>query len=135
MHREPQILKLQHFRKLQIAILWGTDSEQLQQELPQMEKAIGMQIPRPVKQAQIPTKGSKYGVGHNLYCIQDILIQANDQAFVKVCLAIAVPEGTYRLMTPKSGLATKGISEDAGVIDADYEGKVKVLLVRHRKLE
>jgi len=28
-------------------------------------------------------------------------------------------------------LATKGISVDAGVIDADYRGEIKVLLVNH----
>jgi len=32
-------------------------------------------------------------------------------------------------------LATKGITVDAGVIDADYRGEVKVLLVNHGKLD
>jgi len=54
---------------------------------------------------------------------------------VKISLAVAVPEGTYGRIAPRSGLATKGITVDAGVIDADYRGEVKVLLVNHGKLD
>ena len=48
---------------------------------------------------------------------------------------MAVPEGTYGRIAPRSCLATKGISVDAGVIDADYRGEVKVLLVNHNSTE
>jgi len=54
---------------------------------------------------------------------------------VNIGLAIAVPEGTYGHIAPRSGLATKGITVDAGVIDPDYRGEVKVLLVNHIKLD
>jgi len=54
---------------------------------------------------------------------------------VKIGLAVAVPEGTYGRIAPRSGLATKSITVDEGVIDADYRGEVKVLLVNHGKLE
>jgi len=54
---------------------------------------------------------------------------------VKIGLAVAVPEGTSGRIAPRSGLATKGITVDAGVIDADYRGEVKVVLVNHGKLD
>jgi len=54
---------------------------------------------------------------------------------VKVCVAVTVPEGTYGRIVPRSGLATKGITVDAGVIDADNRGEVKVLLGNHGKLD
>jgi len=54
---------------------------------------------------------------------------------VKIILAVAVPEGTYGRIAPRSGFATKGITVDAGVIDADYRCEVIVLLVNHRKLD
>jgi len=54
---------------------------------------------------------------------------------VKIGLAVAVPEGTYRRIAPRSGLATTGITVDAGVIDVDYRSEVKVLLVNHGKLD
>jgi len=46
MHREQQILKPQHFGKYQIAVVWGTHSEQLQRELPQPEKEMRIRIQR-----------------------------------------------------------------------------------------
>ena len=45
-------------------------------------------------------------------------------------LAIGLPHGTYGRIAPRSGLASKaGISIDAGVIDQDYTGEIKVLMV------
>ena len=44
-------------------------------------------------------------------------------------LAIAVPNGTYGHLAPRAGLASKGISVDDRVLDADYRGKLEVLLV------
>jgi len=52
---------------------------------------------------------------------------------VKIGLAVAVPEGANGSIAPWSGLATKGITGDAGVVDADYRGEVKVLHVNHGK--
>jgi len=115
--------------------VWGTQSEQLQQELPQLEKEICIRIQRLDEKAQIPTKGSKLAAGHDLYSIEDILIPANSRVLVKIGLAVVVPEGTYGRIAPRSGLATKGITVDAGVIDADYRGEVKVLLINHGKLD
>jgi len=54
---------------------------------------------------------------------------------VQIGLAVAVPDGSYGRIAPRSGLATRGITVDAGVIDADYRGEVKVLLVNHGKLD
>jgi len=115
--------------------VWGTDSEQLQQELPHVEKEMGIRIQRLDERARIPTKGSKLAAGHDLYSIKDVLIPASSLALVKISLAVAVPEGTYGRLAPRSGLATKGITVEAGVIDADYRGEVKVLLVNHGKLD
>jgi len=94
-----------------------------------MEKETGILVQRLSQDARIPTKGSKLAAGHDLYSSEDINILANKRALVKIGLAIAVPEETYCRIAPRSGLATKGISVDAGVIDADYRGEVKVLLL------
>jgi len=94
-----------------------------------------IRIQRLDKKARIPTNGSKLAAGHDLYSIEDILIPANSRVLVKIGLAVAVPEGTYGRIAPRSGLATKGITVEAGVIDADYRGEVKVQLVNHGKLE
>ena len=115
--------------------MWVTDSEQLQEELPQLEKEMSIQIQRLDEKARIPTKGSKLAAGHDLYSIEDILIPACNRALVKIGLAITVPEGTYRRIARRRGLTTKCITVDARVVDAHYRGEVKVLLVNHGKLD
>ena len=72
------------------------------------------------KHARIPTRGSKLAVGHDLYSIKTLTIPANSRSLIKTGLAIAVPNSTYGRIVPRSGLTTKGISVDAGVIDGDY---------------
>ena len=133
-HREPQILQPKHFGKFQITIVWGSKAEQPQQGLPQMEKEMGIRVQRLSEDVQILTKWSKLAAGHDLYSSEDIDILTNNRALVKIGLAITVPEETYGCIAPRSGLATKGISVDSGVIDADFRGEVKVLLVNYNRM-
>ena len=52
-----------------------------------------------------------------------------DGEFVNTGIAMALPKGVYGRIAPRSGLAVKhAISIDAGVIDRDYRGEVKVVL-------
>ena len=47
-------------------------------------------------------------------------------------LYLELPEGTFGMITPRSGLATKfGISivNSPGVIDCSYRGEIKVILI------
>ena len=55
-HREQQILQPKHFGKFQIAVVWGSNAEQLQQGLSQMEKEAGIRVQRLSEDARIPTK-------------------------------------------------------------------------------
>lgn len=56
-------------------------------------------------------------------------IPAQSKAVVPTDISIAVPEGTYGRVAPRSGLAVKHfIDTGAGVIDYDYRGPVGVVL-------
>ncbi|KAL1956858.1 hypothetical protein VTO42DRAFT_6706 [Malbranchea cinnamomea] len=82
-----------------------------------------------VPEARAPTRGSAFAAGYDLYCAKQTTIPAKGKGLVSTGLAIAVPEGTYGRVAPRSGLASKNfIDTGAGVIDADYRGEVKVLL-------
>ncbi|KAA8912817.1 hypothetical protein TRICI_003360 [Trichomonascus ciferrii] len=79
--------------------------------------------------AKAPTRGSALAAGYDVYACEDVELKARSRGLVPTGISIAVPEGTYGRIAPRSGLAVKhGIDTGAGVIDADYRGEVKVLL-------
>ena len=86
--------------------------------------------------AIIPTKGSEYAAGSDLYaCIQTpVLIEPQETILIPTGLAIELPVGTVGLIYARSGLATKrGLApaNKVGVIDCDYRGEILVALHNH----
>src|SRR3954447_24611335 len=80
--------------------------------------------------AILPTRGSPAAAGLDLYSIEDITILPHERMLARTGLAVAIPEGFYGRVAPRSGLATKqGLDVLAGVIDADYRGELKCLLL------
>ena len=62
------------------------------------------------------------------------VIPQGERRVISTGIAIATPAGTYARIAPRSGLAAKhSIDIGAGVIDQDYRGEVKVLLVNNSK--
>lgn len=79
--------------------------------------------------ATLPTRGSEEAAGLDLYAAEDLIIPANGRTLVNTKIKAQVPPGTYGRIAPRSGLALKGIDIGAGVIDRDYTGYLKVLLI------
>ncbi|KAA8900016.1 dUTPase-like protein [Sphaerosporella brunnea] len=91
-----------------------------------------LQIKKLSASARLPTRGSEFAAGYDLYAARAAAIPAHGKALVDTDIAMAVPVGTYGRVAPRSGLAAKNfIDVGAGVIDADYRGQVKVLLFNH----
>lgn len=83
--------------------------------------------------ATIPTRGSAYAAGYDLYACIDNEIEIAPHETVKIGTGIAVelPDHTFAGVFARSGLATKqGLrpSNCVGVIDADYRGECIVAL-------
>jgi deoxyuridine 5'-triphosphate nucleotidohydrolase len=86
--------------------------------------------------AKLPEKGSESAIGFDLYASQAIIIPAKDRALVNTGIAMAIPYGTYGRIASRSGLAVKySIDIGAGVIDPDYRGEVKVLLINNGEVD
>jgi len=84
--------------------------------------------------ARLPSRGSRLWAGHDLYALEDMLIPAQRQRLVRTGIAIGIPQGTYARIVPRSSLAYKeSIGIGGGVIDADYTGEVKVIMMNHGK--
>jgi len=79
--------------------------------------------------AVLPARGSSLAAGLDIYAIEDLTIRPGERALARTGLAVAIPEGYYGRLAPRSGLATqKGLDTLAGVIDADYRGEIRCLL-------
>jgi dUTP pyrophosphatase len=79
--------------------------------------------------ATLPTRGSRAAAGLDLHCIDEINIAPRQRFLAKTGLAVAIPEGYYGRIAPRSGLAVKqGLDVLAGVIDSDYRGEIGCLL-------
>lgn len=81
--------------------------------------------------AKIPTKGSEYAAGWDLYAATSIIILPHDTAKISTDIALEIPNGYFGAIFARSGLATKQGLRPAnctGVIDADYRGPVVVAL-------
>ncbi|KAK4105322.1 dUTP diphosphatase, partial [Parathielavia hyrcaniae] len=89
-------------------------------------------IKRLSDKARLPTRGSAFAAGYDLYAAHDTTIPARGKELVDTDLSMSIPVGTYGRIAPRSGLAAKHfIDTGAGVIDADYRGPLKVLLFNH----
>jgi len=80
--------------------------------------------------AQVPTKNNPTDAGFDLYSIEDLVIVSGERKIISLGIASEISEGYFVLVRDRSGLAAKhGIYTLAGVIDSDYRGEWKVVLV------
>ena len=88
-----------------------------------------MFVKRLTETARLPTRGTPGSAGLDLYADEAVRIEPGQRRLISTGISVAIPPHFVGLIWPRSGLACKGITTDAGVIDADYRGEVKVLLV------
>ena len=86
--------------------------------------------------AIVPTYGSQYSAGADLYAAIDapVSIDAGQTYLVKTGIAMEIPTGYVGLVFARSGLASKrGLApaNKVGVIDSDYRGEIMVALHNH----
>ncbi|MBQ7354819.1 MAG: dUTP diphosphatase [Clostridia bacterium] len=86
--------------------------------------------------AILPTYGSAYAAGADLYALQgtDVTIEPGQTILIHTGIALELPIGYAGLIYARSGLASKrGLApaNKVGVIDCDYRGEVMVALHNH----
>ncbi len=101
---------------------------------------IKMRVKKLLPNAKLPTYGSEFSAGADLYALSDhsVRIGPDETAVVHTGLAAEIPDGYVGLIFARSGLATKkGLApaNKVGVIDSDYRGEIRVALHNHTKYE
>jgi len=88
------------------------------------------------KDAVIPTYGTEFSAGADLYaCIKEkVIINPGETVMIHTGIAVEIPIGYAGLVYARSGLASKkGLApaNKVGVVDADYRGELMVALHNH----
>ena len=88
--------------------------------------------------ATLPTYGSADAVGADLYaCLEEaVTIQPGEVYWVPTGIALEIPIGCAGLVYARSSMGAKrGLApaNKVGVIDPDYRGEIKVVLLNHSK--
>ena len=82
--------------------------------------------------AKLPTRGSEDAAGYDLYRWEPAIIPTRTRKLVDTGVSIAAPSTRlYARIAPRSGLAVNGRDIGAGVVDSDYRGPIKVLLINN----
>ena len=99
-----------------------------------------LKVKRLTETAKLPTRGSAHAAGLDLYADEkaSLTILGNaafgitDWLVISTGISVAIPEGYVGKICPRSGLAVRNaIDVLAGVIDSDYRGEIKVVLINH----
>lgn len=104
---------------------------------------MDIKIKKLYEDSKIPTRGSEYAAGYDLYAHLDdsdheIVVGAYSTVLIGTGVAITPPDGTFGAIFARSGLATKhGLApaNKVGVCDIDYTGEYKVALYNHNDEE
>ena len=89
--------------------------------------------------AILPTYGSVSAAGADLYaCLEaPVTIEPGEIYWVPTGIALEVPVGCAGLIYARSSMGTKrGLApaNKVGVVDSDYRGEIKVVLLNHSKV-
>lgn len=83
-------------------------------------------------EASLPRCGREGDAGYDIRSTVSADIEPFERFLVPTGIKMAIPEGYAALVVPRSGLAVKhGISivNSPGLIDSNYRGEIKVILV------
>ncbi len=80
--------------------------------------------------AVLPSRGSDGSCGLDIHSAEAVSIKSGERKGVRTGLSVAIPDGCYGRIAPRSGLAARhGIDTLAGVVDSDYRGEIMCILI------
>ena len=93
-----------------------------------------LQFVKVSSRAMMPTRTTKYSIGLDLHSPDNYLICPKKQVLIPTQIKLGIPPGYYGRIASKSHLAIQNqVPVGAGIIDPDYTGEIKVLLINNSK--
>lgn len=98
--------------------------------------AITLQVKLLSENGRAPERCSAKAAGYDLFSSIDTVIPSRGKTVVATDISLAIPDGHYGRVAPRSGLTHKHfIDVGAGVIDSDYRGPLGVILFNFGEVE
>lgn len=84
--------------------------------------------------AKPPKRANSTDAGADLHAVENYVLHPGERIMIETGISLAIPEGYYGQIAPRSGLAAKhGVMTMAGVIDSSFRGTVKAILYNSGK--
>jgi len=88
-----------------------------------------LQVKRLTETAKLPVRGSIHAAGLDLFADASVSIMPHRNNLIPTGISVVIPTGYYGRIAPRSGVSFKtGAMVNAGVIDSDYRGELKILM-------
>jgi dUTP pyrophosphatase len=88
-------------------------------------------VPEGTEDFLIPTRATEGSLAYDLISPTSVTLNGAQAVIVNTLVAVTLPPGYGLILGSRSGLAVKHITVEAGWIDSDYRGMIKVVLYNH----
>ena len=102
---------------------------EFQEEL--LEPTHKLKFKKLSEKATVPRRATDGSVGYDLYSAEDFTIFSHGGKTVATDIVLVSPPGVYPRIVLRSSFALKNTNVGAGVLDVDYRGYVKVIIMNH----
>jgi dUTP pyrophosphatase len=79
--------------------------------------------------AKLPTKSHDNDAGWDFYISRDTFVYKDRVNILHTGIKLAIPTGYFLKLCDRSGMALDGFHVVGGVIDSDYRGEIKIMVV------
>ena len=84
--------------------------------------------------AREPLQATPGSAGYDLFAAKSKVILAKSVGLISTELKIEIPKGYYGKIFPRSSLIKNFfVTTDGGVIDSDFQGSMKIMLINHSR--
>ena len=80
------------------------------------------------KDSDVPVRATDGSAAYDCWSAVTKEIPPRTTVRIPLRLRVAIPTGFFLLLLSRSGLASRGVTTEAGVIDSDYRGSVEAVL-------
>lgn len=102
---------------------------------PEFVTEIPLRVKRLYPTAILPSRATPGAAGYDLHIYDACTLQPGERQLIGTGISICLPPNTYGRIAPRSGLSLKGIDIAGGVVDGDYTGEIKIIVVNNSKKE